>query len=283
MDKDERAWQVLRALGDVPGEYLLDAMDEQGDSRPAESRPAESSPAESSPAASRANRQLKQRGVLLSYRPAMRWAAIAAACLLVVLVVRILPSVGPRPADGGLVAAPGDGAAAPGDGEGVPGDGEGVTGDGEGVTVANPIQEFDNLDDLEATAGFAFQIPPAEAPYDVVSYLLIGGEVAEADYRDETGAGYALRKAASQGGAYVDADSAGSDISGDSTEYAYQGTLRATLGSGNEIVVSVRGEEAGALRVATWTYGGYDYAIVADADAPALTEAAVLEMVGATE
>ncbi len=298
MDKEERAWQVLRALGDVPDEYLLDAMDEWGGSRPAESGPATpaglspdaaaspsaaasrpAAPAEPSPVASPSTKPAKKRGVLLTYRTAMRWVAIAAACLLVVVVVRTLPGIGLRPVDGDLAAAPDDGVAAPET--------------GEDVTVVNPIQEFDSLDELEDAAGFSIRIPAAEAPYDNVSYLLIDGEIAEVDYRDEAGVGYALRKAASQAGASADAGSGGSDsdgadvdsadyddsdISGDSTEYAYRGTVQAALTDGSEIAVNVRGEAEDALRVATWTYGGYDYAIVADADAPALTDAAVLDI-----
>lgn len=106
--------------------------------------------------------------------------------------------------------------------------------------------------------------------------------------RDEAGVGYALRKAASQAGASADAGSDGSDsdapdISGDSTEYVYQGTVQATLIDGTEIAVSVRGEAEDELRMATWTCGGYDYAIVADADAPALTEKTVLDIAAMAE
>lgn len=187
------------------------------------------------------------RGVLLDWRRSARWASAAAACLLVAIAAHGLPGV-----VGGGDATPDD-----------------------GLTVANPMQEFGSLGELEEATGFGLQAPHAEAPYDAVSYVLTDGDVAEVDYLDDAGDGYAIRKAPS------DAADSGAGIGSDLTEYAYHGTVRAALADG-EIEVDVRGESEDALRVAAWSRTGYDYAIVADAEAPALTRSGVLEAVRAT-
>lgn len=128
--------------------------------------------------------------------------------------------------------------------------------------AVNPYEEVGNMAEAEAITGFGMEIPDAEDPYTTISISVIDKTMIEVSYctQDGTEVGYSIRKATGS-----------DDISGDYCDYAETKTEK-TAG----VTVTLKGN-GGTWSVATWTSGGYSYAVNA-AEHP-LTENGMLGIV----
>lgn len=117
------------------------------------------------------------------------------------------------------------------------------------TSLANPWQWCATLDDAQATAGFTFDVDSAALPADVssaqVAYQVIAGELVEVDYSDASG-DLLL---------YLRKGTGSDDVSGDYATYDLTQVRRL---AGQD--VTLRGSDD-AWHVASWTDGGYSYAI----------------------
>lgn len=114
-----------------------------------------------------------------------------------------------------------------------------------GMQIANPWNDFDQLADAEADAGFQMTIPESYAGFDHRLYRSMHGDMLEVIYQNEKDQeGFRIRKAHEQG-----------DISGDYTNY----TVEETQEIGGH-TVQLRGNGADFFG-ATWSTGDYSYAI----------------------
>lgn len=158
MTENERAERLLRAIGDVDERYIAEAAGEDG-------------------------AQDKKRGAVINFKSARRWAAAAAACLVLAI------------AGAAVIRTKNESSGAPGDTD---------------VMVGSPMQEVSGIDEAEALTGFGMELPQGESPYDNIVVTVIDGELIDASYQTADGSdeGYSLRKAKGSG-----------DISGDYNEY----------------------------------------------------------------
>lgn len=109
----------------------------------------------------------------------------------------------------------------------------------ESAQIANPFTDTKTLEEAQEIAGFDMQVPDAAAPYTVVNYRAVEGEMLEIIFRDRKGEeGYRIRKAAGE-----------DDISGDYNEYAKEKTIRLSDGT----KVTLRGDKDDEWSVAVWT------------------------------
>jgi len=109
----------------------------------------------------------------------------------------------------------------------------------ESAQIANPFTDTKTLEEAQEIAGFDMQVPDAAAPYTVVNYRAVEGEMLEIIFRDRKGEeGYRIRKAAGE-----------DDISGDYNEYAKEKTIRLSDGT----KVTLRGNKEDEWSVAVWT------------------------------
>ncbi|MBR1900921.1 MAG: hypothetical protein IJ820_07650 [Lachnospiraceae bacterium] len=109
----------------------------------------------------------------------------------------------------------------------------------ESAQIANPFTDTKTLEEAQEIAGFDMQVPDAAAPYTVVNYRAVEGEMLEIIFRDRKGEeGYRIRKAAGE-----------DDISGDYNEYAKEKTIRLSDGT----KVTLRGDKDDEWSVAMWT------------------------------
>lgn len=109
----------------------------------------------------------------------------------------------------------------------------------ESAQIANPFTDTKTLEEAQEIAGFDMQVPDAVAPYTVVNYRAVEGEMLEIIFRDRKGEeGYRIRKAAGE-----------DDISGDYNEYAKEKTIRLSDGT----KVTLRGDKDDEWSVAVWT------------------------------
>lgn len=109
----------------------------------------------------------------------------------------------------------------------------------ESAQIANPFTDTKTLEEAQEIAGFDMQVPDAAAPYTVVNYRAVEGEMLEIIFRDRKGEeGYRIRKAAGE-----------DDISGDYNEYAKEKTI--LLSDGTK--VTLRGDKEDEWSVAVWT------------------------------
>ena len=109
----------------------------------------------------------------------------------------------------------------------------------ESAQIANPFTDTKTLEEAQEIAGFDLQVPDAAAPYTVVNYRAVEGEMLEIIFRDRKGEeGYRIRKAAGE-----------DDISGDYNEYAKEKTIRLSDGT----KVTLRGDKDDEWSVAVWT------------------------------
>ena len=109
----------------------------------------------------------------------------------------------------------------------------------ESAQIANPFTDTKTLEEAQEIAGFDMQVPDAAAPYTVVNYRAVEGEMLEIIFRDRKGEeGYRIRKAAGE-----------DDISGDYNEYAKEKTI--LLSDGTK--VTLRGNKDDEWSVAVWT------------------------------
>ena len=117
------------------------------------------------------------------------------------------------------------------------------------MSLANPWQWCTDLDDAQTIVGFAFDVDSAALPTDVSSaqaaYQVIAGELIEVDYSDASG-DLLL---------YLRKGTGGDDVSGDYSTYDLTQVRRL---AGQD--VALRGSDD-AWHVASWTDGGYSYAI----------------------
>ena len=109
----------------------------------------------------------------------------------------------------------------------------------ESAQIANPFTDTKTMEEAQEIAGFDMQVPDAAAPYTVVNYRAVEGEMLEIIFRDRKGEeGYRIRKAAGE-----------DDISGDYNEYAKEKTIRLSDGT----KVTLRGDKDDEWSVAVWT------------------------------
>ena len=125
--------------------------------------------------------------------------------------------------------------------------------------IANPFQDCDSMDAAAAVAGFEMTVPDQIDGYPDRTIQAIENELIQVSYRGEDD-GVLLRKAAGT-----------DDVSGDYNVYAETDT--AAVG---ELTVTLKGND-GTVSVASWTDGGYAYAI--DIDGTGLSRDAVIALV----
>ena len=117
------------------------------------------------------------------------------------------------------------------------------------MSLANPWQWCADLDDAQTTVGFTFDVDSAALPTDISSaqaaYQVIAGELIEVDYSDASG-DLLL---------YLRKGTGSDDVSGDYGAYDLTQVRRL---AGQD--VALRGSDD-AWHVASWTDGGYSYAI----------------------
>lgn len=124
-----------------------------------------------------------------------------------------------------------------------------------GEQVADPFSEAATLKDAAAVTGFPLTVPDAPKNYPDTVIRVMDKEMIEVIYEKGTDEGYRIRKAA------------GSDeITGDYN--TYENIKTAAVGS---YTVTLKGN-GGTYSAASWTYGGYAYAMDAE-DHPLSLEA----------
>ncbi len=114
------------------------------------------------------------------------------------------------------------------------------------LTVASPYVVVEEMSEAEALAGFRMELPEAQEPYSKIIITVINGTMIEAAYTttQDTDTGYYIRKAEGT-----------KDVSGDTNEYA-----QTELVMVEDISVTLKGDD-NSWSVATWSVGGYSYAI----------------------
>ena len=131
------------------------------------------------------------------------------------------------------------------------------SGSEENVGLANPWEDYKNIDEAAAAAGFDFGLPSVAGGSKEEAFRTMGDSMIEVIYTDSSGAeAYRIRKGKGQG-----------DISGDynsysdSTEYSV-GDVKAVLcGNGD------------GVNLATFTSGDFSYAFLAGTYVPSVEDA----------
>ncbi len=120
------------------------------------------------------------------------------------------------------------------------------------IQIANPFVDYDSLEEAAKAAGFGMDAPARVEGFDETLIQLMSGKMLQVIYSSGDDR-LLVRKAAGS-----------DDISGDYNSYSREQTL--TL---DGRTVTLRGD-GDTVSVATWTDGGYTYAV--DADTPMSVE-----------
>ena len=125
--------------------------------------------------------------------------------------------------------------------------------------VPNPFVDYETLKDAVKAAGFDFTVPDKVAGYSEKLVQLMSGKMLQVSFRNGDSR-LTVRKQAGD-----------EDISGDYNEYSE--TEVVTVG---DFEVTLRGND-GKVSNATWTAGGYSFAIVSDTP---LERSDMLDLIG---
>ena len=111
--------------------------------------------------------------------------------------------------------------------------------------MPNPMVEYPTVEDATIQVGHLCPLPSIYERYSKKAYV-ISNTMIQIDYYDDEGRILTLREEARPSG----------DISGVYTEYAYTGTAQI---AGNE--VTLKGDSADFIYVATWNDGAYSHSL----------------------
>lgn len=226
------AARILRAITDVDDTYVQDAV-----------RFAE-------------RKRHNARAKILPFRRTVTVAAALAACLAVAVISSKITGFSPRSSSsGGTAVSSSEGqqlvSASPDSGSS-----DYVTAESaqDFAAEGNPYQEVSSLAEAAAITGFDLAVPDAPEDYPDMTIQVIDSSMIEVIYENKanetaegTDEGYRIRKAAGN-----------ADISGDYNEYADTRTEKI-----GDYDVTLKGDGK-TISVATWTAGGYSYAVDAE-------------------
>lgn len=125
--------------------------------------------------------------------------------------------------------------------------------------IPNPFADCKTLEEAIHITGFDMVVPEMLEGYAQTAIQVMSGTMIQVVYRNDTDESVSIRKAPGS-----------DDISGDYNEYAQNDTV-----SIGELEVSMKGEQD-LVHLATWTDGGYTYAVSVSSG---LSESAMAELI----
>lgn len=129
----------------------------------------------------------------------------------------------------------------------------------ENVQIPNPFADCKTLEEAIGITGFDMAVPEMLEGYDRPTFQVMSGTMIQVIYRNHVDGSISIRKAPGS-----------EDISGDYNDYAQNNTVPV-----GELAVSMKGEKD-LVHLATWTNGGYTYAVSVSSG---LSEAAAAELI----
>lgn len=191
----------------------------------------------------------EQKRKAVRFTPWVRYAGIA-ACAALVIGVGIFAVTQQR---GSIVDTPVQSGADTND----------AADTSEFVQYVNPYAEYETLEESEKAVGFDIAVPESYGDYSELSYIVIGGEMLEVQYRDSgENRGMSVRKARGN-----------EDISGDYNQYD---DITETQVGGSTVTIKGSG---GEFSLALWVSGDYSYSVSVESGIPETELIKILEKI----